>query len=243
MKKLLFLLAIACIGTAQAQGLLNKAKDAANKVTGGKATTGLTNEEVVKGLKEALTIGTNKSADLASKADGFYKNPEIFIPWPAEAQAMKEKLLKMGMEQKVADFETSLNRAAEEAAKDAAPIFVNAVTSMSVQDGFTILKGNDTAATHYLRENTYAALKEKFTPIVKAAIEKVNVTAYWNPLVTTYNKIPMVKKQNPDLEAYVTEKAINGLMLLIGKEEANIRNNSAAQVTELLQNVFGGGKK
>ncbi len=218
--------------------LLNKAKNAIGDASKGKST-GLTNEEVIKGLKEALTIGTNNSAAAASVTDGFNKNAEIHIPWPAEAQVMRDKLIQMGFQAKVTEFEISLNRAAEEAAKNAAPIFVNAVTGMSVGDGFAILKGQDTAATHYLREKTYAPLKEKFLPVVKTAIEKVNVTAYWTPLVTTYNKLPLVKKQNPDLNEYVTNKAINGLMVLIGKEEAKIRNNAGSRVTDLLKKVFG----
>jgi hypothetical protein len=240
MKTILLSALILCTlaGSAQSK-LLNKAKNAANKATGKSTSSGLTNEEVIKGLKEALSIGSDNSASLASKADGFYKNPEIFIPWPPEAQAMKDKLIKLGFQNKVTEFETSLNRAAEEAAKDAAPIFKDAVTGMSVGDGFAILKGADTAATHYLREKTHDPLKEKFMPVVKTAIEKVNVTAYWSSLVTIYNKTPGAKKQDPDLNNYVTEKAIGGLMILIGKEEARIRNNPAAQVTDLLKNVFG----
>lgn len=203
------------------------------------ATPPLSNDEVIKGLKEALTVGTNNSTALASKADGFYKNPKIFIPWPPEAQAMKDKLIKMGFQKKITDFETSLNRAAEEASKKAAPVFVDAVTGMSIGDGFAILKGSDTAATHYLREKTYDPLKQKFMPVVQEAIAKVKVTAYWTPLVTAYNKIPGVKKQNPDLDAYVTNKAINGLMTLISEEEAKIRQDPAARVTDLLKKVFG----
>jgi hypothetical protein len=240
MKTILLSAFILCTLAGSAQNkFLNKAKDAANKATGKTAGGGLTNDEVVKGLKEALSIGSDNSAALASKADGFYKNPEIFIPWPPEAQAMKDKLIKLGYQNKVTEFETSLNRAAEEASKDAAPIFKNAVTQMSVGDGFAILRGNDTAATHYLREKTHDPLKQEFMPVVKTAIEKVKVTAYWTDMVTIYNKIPLVKKQDPDLNNYVTEKAINGLMVLIGKEEAKIRNNPAAQVTDLLKNVFG----
>lgn len=221
--------------------LEEKAKEEVNSAVSGTTTTkpSLTNDEVIKGLKEALTIGTNNSSGLASKVDGYYKNPSIFIPWPSEAQAMKEKLVKMGMQKKVNDFEMSLNRAAEEAAKKAAPVFVDAVTGMSIGDGFAILKGGDTAATHYLREKTYAPLKDKFTPIVRDAIAKAKVASYWKPLATAYNKLPGVKKQNPDLEAYVTNKAINGLMLLISQEEAKIRKDPVAQVTDLLKKVFG----
>ncbi len=204
---------------------------------------GLTNDEVINGLKEALNVGTNNSAGVASKVDGYLKNPAIFIPWPAEAQAMKDKLIKLGFKKKVADFETSLNRAAEEAAKKSAPVFINAITGMSINDGFAILKGSDSSATHYLRENTYAPLKGEFMPVVKDAIKKAKVASYWNPLVTAYNKVPGVKKQNPDLNEYVCNGAINGLMTLIIVEEAKIRQDPAAQVTDLLKKVFGSLQK
>lgn len=243
MKLKIFSLAV--IGLLAFNGHAQGLKDALNKgksaVTGAKSGS-LTNEEVVKGLKEALSIGAQKSAEAAAQVDGFYKNPKIFIPWPAEAKTMRDKLVKLGMEKKVEEFETSLNRAAEEASKEAFNILVDAVKGMSVGDGFAILNGGDTAATHYLREKTFDPLKVKFSPIVKTAIEKVNVTAYWNPLVTTYNKIPGVAKQNPDLQDYVTTKAINGLMILISEQEAKIRNDAAAQVSDLLRKVFGGKK-
>lgn len=212
-------------------------KDKAKNITTGKPA--LTNEEVVKGLKEALTVGTNNSSGLAGKLDGFYKNPRLFIPWPPEAAEMRTKLMKMGFSKKIEEFEMSLNRAAEEAATKAAPVFGSAITNMSVQDGFAILKGVDTAATNYLRKTTYSPLEEQFTPVVKEAIEKVKVTSYWEPLVTAYNKLPMVKKQNPDLNEYVTNKAINGLMILIADEEIKIRKDPAARVSELLKKVFG----
>lgn len=199
----------------------------------------LSNDEVIKGLKEALTVGTNNSSGLAAKADGYLKNPKIFIPWPAEAKDMRAKLIKMGMQKKVTEFETSLNRAAEEAAKKAAPVFVDAITGMSIGDGFAILNGNDSAATNYLRDKTTAPLKEKFMPTVKEAVAKVKVTSYWKPLATAYNKLPGVKKQNPNLDDYVCTKAINGLMTLIQDEEAKIRKDPMARVTDILKKVFG----
>jgi len=110
---------------------------------------------------------------------------------------------------------------------------------MSIGDGFTILKGADNAATQYLKDNTSAELIQKFTPIVKAAIDKVEVTKYWKPIITKYNKIPMVQKQNPDLTAYVTQKAMVGLFMLIAEEELKIRKDPAARVTDILKNVFG----
>jgi hypothetical protein len=250
MKHVLIIASIIIGLTTNAQSYLEKlkrqkdslekvAKEKANAVISGTTAPKLTNEEVIKGLKEALSVGTNSSTSIASKADGFYKNPKVFIPWPEEAKDMKAKLIKMGMTKKVNDFEMSLNRAAEEAAKKAAPVFVDAITNMSVQDGFAILKGVDTAATNYLRKTTYAPLKDKFMPVVKEAIATVKVTSYWTPLATAYNKLPGVKKQNPNLDEYVTNKAINGLMLMIAEEEKNIRKNPAARVSDLLKKVFG----
>ncbi len=227
-------LAFACLQDGDAQGL----KGLLNKITG-KSATALTNEDVIAGLKEALTIGAKTSSESASAVDGFFKNPNIFIPWPTEAQSMKNSLVKIGLEKQVSAFEESMNRAAEEAAKGAFDVFAGAVKGMTISDGFAILSGNDTAATHYLREKSFVPLKEKFTPIVKNAIEKVQVTSYWNPLVSSYNKIPGVKKQNPNLEDYITTRAIDGLMVLIGEQEAKIRKDPVAQTTDLLKKVFG----
>lgn len=218
--------------------------DVVSGMLGSKTATGsvmpsLTNDEVIKGLKEALALGTTNSSGTASKVDGFMKNPTIHIPWPAEAQAMRDKLIKLGFTKKVNEFETSLNRAAEEATKKAAPVFVDAITGMSIGDGFAILKGSDTAATHYLREKTFTPLKAQFAPVVNEAITKTKVTSYWTPLVTTYNKLPGVKKQNPDLNDYVCTKAVNGLMTLISGEEKKIRENPLGQASDLLKKVFG----
>ncbi|HSH65616.1 MAG TPA: DUF4197 domain-containing protein [Bacteroidia bacterium] len=199
----------------------------------------LNNEEVINGLKEALSVGTNQSTALASKLDGFYKNPAIFIPFPPEAQKVKEYANRTGLSAKVTKFELTLNRAAEEAAKNAAPIFLNAIKGMTITDGFTILKGADNAATTYLQDKTTAELKAKFYPIVKTAINKVQVTKYWAPIITSYNKIPMVQKQNPDLTAYVTERAIQGLFKLIADEELKIRKDPAARISDILKKVFG----
>ncbi len=199
----------------------------------------LTNEEVIKGLKEALTIGTQNATKIVSQLDGFNKNPKIRIPFPPEAEKVKQKVIDLGMQEQVDKFELTLNRAAEEAAKEAAPIFIEAVKGMSIADGFAILKGNDNAATEYLREKTSAQLKQKFKPVIKNAIEKVEVTKYWNPIITTYNKIPFVEKMNPDLEEYVTQKAMDGLFLMLAEEEAKIRKDPMARVTDLLKRVFG----
>ncbi len=206
------------------------------KSTGGKP---LSNEEVINGLKEALTVGTNNSTAFASKLDGYYKNPALFIPFPPEAKKVKDYATKVGMGGQVDKFEETLNRAAEEAAKGASPVFVNAIKGMGIDDGFAILKGTDTAATHYLKDKTTTELVQKFTPLVQAAIDKVELTKYWNPLVSKYNKIPLVEKQNPDLTSYVTQKALEGLFKLIADEELKIRKDPAARVTDILKKVFG----
>lgn len=204
----------------------------------GSTNPSLTNDEVIRGLREALTVGTNNSSSLTSKLDGFYKNPEIFIPFPEEAIKVKNTVEDLGMKKQVDEFVMTLNRAAETATKEAAPIFVNAIKEMTIADGFAILKGNDNAATQYLKDKTSAQLKVKFNPVVKNAIQKVEVTKYWNPVINTYNKVPFVEPMNPNLEDYITTKAMDGLFLMIEKEEAKIRKDPMARVTDLLKKVF-----
>jgi hypothetical protein len=237
MKKIIFLaLVIIGIANARAQINLDKIK---NTVSGSNSGNNLSNDEVIKGLREALTVGTNNATSLVSKTDGFYKNPSIKIPFPQDAIRVKEVCESIGMKPQVDKFVLTLNRAAEEASKEAAPIFINAIKSMSVSDGFSILKGADNAATKYLQDKTYSELKQKFKPIVKNALTKVEITKYWSPLITTYNKTPGVQKMNPDLEEYVTIKALDGLFKMIAQEELKIRKDPAARITDLLKKVFG----
>ncbi len=257
MKRLFFtLLSIGVLETqAQIGDMWNKAKDEVKKdedkiekevkkdaavIKGGSTEVKApTNDEIIAGLKEALNHGTNNSTAATAKVDGYLKNPRLFIPFPPEAQEMKNKLIKLGLEKKVTEFETSLNRAAEEAAKTAAPVFLDAIKKMTVTDAMAILKGSDTSATHYLNNATNVQLYTQYKPIVKDAIAKVKVTQYWDPLVKKYNKIPGVKKQNPDLEDYVTKKAMYGLFLLVADEEAKIRKDPMARVTDILKSIFG----
>ncbi len=235
MKKLAFIILATTIAFGCAE--MTQVLEEVNSMSG-TTTPSLTNDEVIKGLKQALEVGTNNSTTLTSKLDGYYKNPEIFIPFPPEAIKVKEKVTALGMGSQVEKFEMTINRAAETAAKEAAPIFINAITSMTIADGFAILRGGENAATQYLIDKTSAQLKTKFNPVVKNAIDQVEVTKYWNPIISTYNKIPLVEKMNPDLEDYITTKAMDGLFLMISKEEKNIRQNPAARVTELLKKVF-----
>ena len=224
------------VGNAQFN--LESIKSKAKEVTASKNKVPLTNDEIVQGLKEALNVGIEKVGVKASQVGGFNKNKTIRIPFPEEAKKMEEKLRLVGMGAQVDTFETALNRAAEKAAKEAAPIFVAAIKSMKVSDGLNILKGEDDAATKYLNKTTSDSLYMAFKPIVEKAIKTVKVTQYWNPLATRYNKIPLTTKINPDLEDYTTKKAIEGLFKLLAKEEKAIREQPSARVTDLLKKVF-----
>lgn len=201
----------------------------------------LSNDEVVNGLKEALRIGSERSVSVASVVDGFNKNAAIRIPFPPEAIKVRNTLLDIGMKKPVEDFEVTLNRAAEEAAKEAVPVFVDAITSMSISDGFTILKGGENAATTYLKDKTTAALLTRFRPKVEAATRKVALANYWKPLATAYNTTTVLtgsKAVDPDLDGYVTQKAVDGLFYLLASEEKKIRQDPLARSTELLKKVF-----
>ncbi|HNR85050.1 MAG TPA: DUF4197 domain-containing protein [Taishania sp.] len=222
--------------------VLQEAADSLENVASTTNSASLTNQEVVSGLKEALSVGITNSVNLTSVVDGFLKNSEIRLPFPPDAIKAKEKAIEWGMSGQVEKFETTLNRAAEEAAKEALPIFKNAITGMSLQDGFAVLKGGNGAATKFLKDNTTAQLVSAFAPKVQAAIEKVKLTEYWNPIVTKFNAAaPLLglNKANPDLNEYVTKLAIDGLFKMVEKEENKIRENVGARVTDLLKKVFG----
>jgi hypothetical protein len=202
----------------------------------------LSTEEVALGLKEALTNGVSKGSDLVSQIDGYFKNPEIKIPFPPEVKQVESRLRQIGLGGEVDKFVLTLNRGAEDAAKEAKPIFVEAVRQMTIQDAWSILKGEQDAATQYLKKSTSALLKEKFKPIIQNSLNKVNATKYYGDLVNSYNRIPMVQKVNPDLDEYATDRAIEGLFVMIAKEEKNIRENPLARTSELLKKVFGSQK-
>lgn len=224
--------------------VLEEAADILTTDTGGSTTTApaLTNGEVISGLKEALSVGITNSVNLTSVTDGFLKNSDIALPFPAEAIKVKEKALDWGLDGQVDKFETTLNRAAEEATKEALPIFKDAILNMSIQDGFAILNGGEGAATKFLQDNTTQALVAAFSPKVEAAISKVKLTDYWNPIITKYNSAMTFtggEKLNPDLNQYVTERAIDGLFHMVKQEENKIRKDPMARVTDLLQKVFG----
>tara|TARA_B100000676_G_C18075997_1_gene847676 strand:+ start:2643 stop:3398 length:756 start_codon:yes stop_codon:yes gene_type:complete len=238
MKNIIFVgfLFSALIGKTQFN--LESIKDKSKSVVSSVKKTSLSDDEIIQGLKEALNVGIEKAGAKASQAGGFNNNQIIRIPFPEEAKKMEDKLRYIGMGSQIDTFENALNRAAEKAAKEAAPVFIAAIKSMNVNDGLSILKGEDDAATKYLNKTTSDSLYKAFKPIIQKALKSVKVTQYWNPLVSRYNKIPLTTKVNPDLEDYTTKKAIEGLFKLLAKEEKAIRSQPSARVTDLLKKVF-----
>lgn len=226
---------------AHAQGgLLDGAKNALNSLkSGGK---GLSSDDIVAGLKEALSRGTSKSTDKLSAVDGFFKDAAVKILLPPEAAKVESTLRSAGFGKQCDDAILALNRAAEDAAKSAAPIFLGAIKNMTVSDGLGILKGSDTAATGYLRKSTTTQLTAAFHPVIDTSLQKTGATKYWKVLFETYNKLPLVKKVNPDLSGYATQRTLDGVFYYVAAEEKNIRQNPAAQVSDLLKKVFGGSK-
>jgi hypothetical protein len=210
-------------------------------VSGGKGSSSLSSEDIVAGLKQALTLGAEKSADRLSVNNGFLNDKAVEILLPEQAQKVEKTLRGLGMGKLVDDAIASMNHAAEDASKSAAPIFVQAIKTMTVTDGVNILKGPDTAATAYLRRSATPELTKAYTPVIDSALQKTGATKYWKDVFDTYNKLPTTfTKVDPNLSAYVTQKAINGIFYYVAQEEILIRKDPAAQVTELLKKVFGG---
>jgi len=200
----------------------------------------LSESEVSDGLKQALQIGAQNAGTRVSVVNGFFGNGLIKILMPSEAKKVENTLRQVGMGEQVDKAILSMNRAAEDASAKAAPIIIDAIKNMTIEDAMAILHGGNDAATQYLKNKTAAALTAAFRPIVEESLDKVNATKYWADIFNAYNDLPTTnKKVNPNLEAYVTERTLNGLFVTIADEEAKIRMNPAARVTDLLQRVFG----
>jgi len=218
---------------------------------------GLTDAEIVAGLKQALTIGTDTAVNIVSQVDGYYKDELIKILLPPEADIIVDNLDKpilqgLGLDQLIEDVVFKINRAAEDAASDAAPIFWDAILNITIADGYDILHGEDTAATHFLRENTFTELTDLFAPVLQNSLDKdivagVSAQETWNTLTTNYNTVANsilgqlagLQPVNTDLGVWVTTKALDGLFVKVADEEIAIRNNIDHRVTDLLERVFG----
>jgi hypothetical protein len=245
MKKILSLLLVfsslysfAQTSGSSSGGLFKKASGILNKAKGG--NTSLSNDEIIAGLKEALSVGAENSSSKLSAVDGFFANAAIKVLMPDEAKKVESTLRNLGMGNLVDKAILSMNRAAEDASKSAAPIFVNAIKQMSFQDALGILKGSDTAATSYLKGKTTTELTNAFRPVIEASLEKTDATKYWKEVFETYNKLPTTRsKVNTDLSGYVTEKGLHGMFYQVAVEEQKIRKDPAARVTDVLKKVFG----
>jgi len=198
----------------------------------------LTDGEVSSGLKQALEIGIGKGSDQLSALDGYFKSPYKIL-LPPEARKITDKLSKVpGFAQVENILLEKINRGAEDAAKKAKPIFLDAIKQMSFEDAMTILLGADDAATGYLNNKTNAQLYEAFNPVIINSLDKFKARKYWSDAVNAYNKIPFVQKADPSLDNYVTTQALNGLFSMVEKEEVNIRKNVSARTSDLLKKVF-----
>ena len=243
MKKLITLSVVVFLfsidaGAQGLKGLMNKASKTVNDISGNGSKDGLSNNDIISGLKEALRVGTDSSSKKLSKLDGFFSDAAIKILMPEEAQQVEKTLRSVGMGKMVDKAVLSMNRAAEDAASGIGDIFWTSIKQMSVTDGLQILQGGDFAATDYLKKTTTSELTEKFRPVIEASLTKVDATKYWKDVFSKYNMVSS-KQVNTDLTAYVTEKALAGLFHNIRLEEQKIRKDPAAQVTGILKKVFG----
>lgn len=233
--KVLLILSIVVYSIKVNAQTLNDAQNLLNNVTG----SNFSQKEAADATKEALSNGTGNAVKLVNIKDGYFKNPEIKIPFPPELKNAESKLRSAGFGKKVDNVVLSINRAAEDAGKDAKPIFLNAIKSLTITDAINIVKGQNDAATSFLKQTSTAELTNKFKPNIKTSLDKVGATKYWSEIITLYNKLPLVKKINPDLAQYVTGKAIDGLFVMVAKEELKIRKDPMAQTSDLLKKVFG----
>lgn len=236
-KKIFPLLMMVIILSSGCESASNILQQAGTVLSGGSYVP--SSSEAGKGLKQALEFGIAAGANRLAARDGYFGNPLVKVLFPPEAQKVEETMRSLGLGSMVDKAIESFNRGAEKAAKEAAPIFVDAIKSMTINDAMGILLGDKDAATSYLMSATSAQLSSRFSPIIERSLNEVNATKYWEDVIVRYNKIPFIQKMNPDLTAYVTDKALDGLFLMVAKEELKIRDNVSARTTELLQKVFG----
>jgi hypothetical protein len=238
-RTLISILCIFCIfnvGNQVHAGVQDFFKKAMEAVGGDKS---LTNDEIVKGLKEALQVGTGNAVSTVSKTDGYLKNPQIKIPLPENVQKVEKLLRATGFGGQVDEFELSMNRAAERAAPEAKNIFWDAIKQMTFTDARKILDGQDNAATLYFKDKTSVRLQEIFKPITHQAMSEVGTTRYYQSIDDKIKTIPFADQMSFDLDQYVTDKALGGLFFMLAEEEKKIRQDPAARVSDLLKKVFG----
>ena len=228
-KSLLLITAFTFLGCAEMQQIVDQIPQTGSI---------LSNADIANGLKEALNNGIDKQVSKLTKTDGFYKNEAVKILLPEELKTVDSKLRAIGLSSLADEGLKVLNRAAEDAVKEATPIFADAVKQMTFTDAKKILLGNESAATNYLQKTTSTALYAKFNPIIKSSFLKVGADKVWRNIITKYNSIPLVTKINPDLTDYTTNEAMEGVFTMIAVEEKEIRTNLNARTSAVLQKVF-----
>lgn len=202
----------------------------------------LTEQKVARGLKEALTIGTQRTSATLSATGGFSSNSLLRIALPEEFNTVASRLRSIGLGGEVDSFELKMNQAAEKAAGEAFDVFSTAIVNMSLTDAFSILNGPQNAATTYFKKETSTELANRFEPVVKSAMEQVGVYTVYSQLVESYNAIPLVRPVTVDLEAYIVQRTLSGMFSVLESEELKIREDPLARTTELLKSVFGSRK-
>jgi len=240
-KTILVLLLLSSFCGLAAEAQLPKSLDALKNL-GGQSTGGTTSasgSQIAQGLKEALRIGTENAVASTGRPDGFLANPLIKIGMPKQFQTVEKGLRLTGFGDQVDGFVTSMNRAAEQATPKAKSIFVDAITSMTINDAKNLLNGGETAATDFFKVKTSDKLYQAFRPVVDNSINQVGTVKRYNDLLGQAKGLPFVKTQSLDVGNYVTNKSLDGLFLIVAQEEKKIRTNPAARVTDLLKNVFG----
>jgi hypothetical protein len=235
--------------TIQAQGLKGFMKDVMKKDSASSGVVskgfgsltgksdGLSTADIATGLKEALEAGASRSSDKLSATDGFFANAALKILMPEEAKKVEARLRSIGLGKQVDNAILSMNRAAEDASKSAANIFIKSIRQMTFADAAAILRGNDNAATEYLKGKTTVELTNSFRPVIDQSLAKVDATKHWNTIITNYNRFS-TEKVNPDLAAYVTERALAGIFTQLAQEEQQIRKDPVARTTEMMKKVF-----
>jgi hypothetical protein len=230
MKKLLLLIPLAFISLCGCETLTN--------ITQANAQSKPSVFTIAGGLKEALLQGTDKSTSQLSAVDGFFGNAAVKILFPPQAQDAENTLRDIGLGKLCDHVILALNRAAEDAAKQAEPIFISAVKQMTFNDATNILLGNQDAATQYFKRTTTLALIAKFKPVIQASLNRVGATKYYGDAAKAYNNLPFVAHVDPDISDYATQKAIDGIFVEIAQEELNIRKNIGARSTPTMRKVF-----
>ncbi len=241
MNRFVFLILAFALGSSiSAQGLKDLQKKASGVIKGSGAASGFTEEEAARALKEAFSKGTELGVAMVSKKDGYLGNLKIKIPFPSDAKQVETRLRSMGMDALCNDVVLSVNRAAEDAGAEAKAIFLKAIESMTLTDALQLVKGGEQSGTDYLKKTSRSDLVVAFKPIVQTSLERVGATRFWTQAIGSYNKIPMIQKVNPDLVDFATQKAVDGLFVLVAEEERKIRRDPLARSSELLKKVFGG---